>query len=44
VDVALRDDGLLQVTGEEGALLVEPERVFAVAWDGKPGSKSGQYL
>jgi hypothetical protein len=44
VDVALRDDGLLQITGEDAMLLVEPERVFALAWDGKPGPKSGQYL
>ena len=44
VDVALRDDGLLQITGEDGMLVLEPERVFALAWDGKPGPKSGQYL
>jgi hypothetical protein len=44
VDVALRDDGLLQITGEDGMLVLEPERVFAIAWDGKPGPKSGQYL
>ena len=42
--IEIRPDGLVRLERESGWVVIDPDQVVAVVWDGEPVTSTGQFL